>query len=55
MSNFFRIMSWLMLSSALWGSMKIILVTKLLSKHFKMLLFKKERHVSVECFFLKPE
>ena len=55
MLNFFKSMSWLIVSNAFWRSIKIIPVTKPSSKPFKILSFKKERHVSVEWFFLKPD
>ena len=55
MLNFFKSMSWLIVSNAFWRSIKIIPVTKPSSKPFKILSFEKERHVSVEWFFLKPD
>ena len=54
MLNFFKSMSWLFVSNAFWSSIKIIPVTKPSSKALKILSFKKDRHVSVEWFFLKP-
>ena len=50
---FFKSMSSLIKSNDFWMSIKIIPVTKPSSKPFKMLPFKKERHVPVEWFFLK--
>ena len=42
-------------SNAFWRSIKIIAVSKLSSKPYEIFSFKKERHVSVERFFLKPD
>ena len=48
-------MSWLFVSNAFWGSIKTMPVTKPSSKPCKILSFRKERHVSIEWFFLKPD
>ena len=51
--NFFKSISWLTVSNAFWRSIKIIPVTATSSKPFKILAFKKERHISIEWRFLK--
>ena len=53
MLNSLNSISWLIVSNAFWRSIKIIPVSKMSSKPFKILSFKNERHVSVECFSLK--
>ena len=53
--NFFKTMSLLFVSNAFSKSIKIIPDSNPSPKRFEILSFKKERHVSVERFFLNPD
>ena len=53
--NFSNSILWSIVSYAFWRSISIVPVKRPLSKPFKILTFKYERHKSVECFVLKSD